>query len=168
MNKLQEAIQTLENYIYNPSVALPEEIFEFISRNTPLVNVDLLIKNDKDRTLLSWRDDEICGRGWHLPGGVLRYKESVDDRIRQILRSEITGLNSNFVIGNNFQKVTQIISRQYHNRGHHISFLFPVISDSDEDPLNEGIKENEIGYLKWFNKCPENLISVHDIYRDYI
>ena len=55
---------------------LPEELFRFISTISPLVNVDLLIKDDTNRTLLTWRDDEHYGAGWHVPGGIIRFKES--------------------------------------------------------------------------------------------
>jgi colanic acid biosynthesis protein WcaH len=35
----------------------------------------------KGRTLLTWRDDESFGAGWHVPGGIIRYKETAADRI---------------------------------------------------------------------------------------
>ena len=33
-----------------------------------MVNVDLLIRNDRRETLLTWRQDELY-RGWHIPAG---------------------------------------------------------------------------------------------------
>lgn len=42
---------------------------------TPIVNVDLLVIKE-GKILLAWRDDEQCGKGWHLSGGCLRLKES--------------------------------------------------------------------------------------------
>ena len=50
---------------------------------TPLVNVDLLIK-DSGRTLLTWRDDEFYGPGWHIPGGILGFKERALDRLAKV------------------------------------------------------------------------------------
>jgi len=42
---IHEAIKFLDKQIPNPSLGLPEEVFLFISRTTPIVNVDLLIKD---------------------------------------------------------------------------------------------------------------------------
>jgi len=60
---LQDLILKIETFISNPSEGLPEEIFLFISKITPLINVDLLIKNDKNETLLTWREDKILWSG---------------------------------------------------------------------------------------------------------
>jgi len=64
-------------------------VFALVSRVTPLVNVDLLIKDEQRRTLLTWRDDEFFGAGWHVPGEIIRYKESAADRIRTCARLEL-------------------------------------------------------------------------------
>ena len=37
----------------NAKAGLPDEVFTYISTVTPLVNVDLLIRNDKGETLLA-------------------------------------------------------------------------------------------------------------------
>ena len=72
----------------DPRQGLPEEVFLFASRITPLINVDLLIQDDAGRTLLTWRDDEL-GQGWHIPGGIIRYKETSAERIRECARLEL-------------------------------------------------------------------------------
>lgn len=51
--ELTKIIDILESSIQNPSKGLPEELFLFVSRITPLVNVDLLIKNEQNHTLLT-------------------------------------------------------------------------------------------------------------------
>lgn len=42
--KISEAIQSIERQISDPHKGLPEDIFLFISRLTPLVNVARLVK----------------------------------------------------------------------------------------------------------------------------
>jgi len=74
---IHEAIAFLDKQILNPRLGLPGEVFLFISRMSPMVNVDLLIKDENSRTLLAWRDDVFSGAGWHVPGGVLRFKEKL-------------------------------------------------------------------------------------------
>ena len=86
---ISEAIAILDKETVNPQAGLPDELFRFISRITPLVNIDLLIKDDLGRTLLSWRDDQYFGAGRHLPGGVIRFKEVLETRIKNVAESEI-------------------------------------------------------------------------------
>ena len=83
-----EAIKFLDKQIKNPSKGLPEELFFFTSRIVPLVNVDLLIKDENGRTLLSWRDDE-AGKGWHVLGGIIRFKETFAERLLKVAKTEI-------------------------------------------------------------------------------
>ena len=83
------AIAPLESALGDPGRGLPEEVFLFASRIMPLINVDLLIQEDGGRTLLTWRDDESFGQGWHIPGGIIRYKQTTAERIRACARQEL-------------------------------------------------------------------------------
>ena len=82
--KTSTAITILEDDIGAQSTGLPQEIFYFVSRTTPMVNVDLLIKDERKRTLLAWRNDALAGEGWHLPGGIIRFKEKIEERLPEI------------------------------------------------------------------------------------
>ena len=73
----------------DPAVGLPKEVFHFISRLTAMVYVDLLVKDDTNRVLLSWRDTEFSSAGWHVPGGIIRYKDSLEERIKKSALTEI-------------------------------------------------------------------------------
>jgi colanic acid biosynthesis protein WcaH len=161
--KIDEAIEYLEKQIDNPSIGLPEEIFRFISRITPMVNVDLLIKDEKNRTLLAWRDD-IHGKGWHIPGGIVRFKEKFETRILKVAEKEI-GVPIKFDL--NPIAFNQIIC-SHNTRGHFVSFLYKCFLSSSFVPQNIGLKCMDAGYLKWHDGCPENLLEVQDIYKKYI
>ena len=39
-------------------------------------------------SLLCWRHDNFYGPGWHVPGGVLRHKETLQERVKAVLISE--------------------------------------------------------------------------------
>jgi ADP-ribose pyrophosphatase YjhB (NUDIX family) len=82
-------INTLEESISDPRRGLPEELFLFASRITPLVNVDLLVKDKLGKTLLTWRDDGYYPPSWHIPGGIIRYKETFAERIKEVARTEL-------------------------------------------------------------------------------
>jgi len=161
---IDQAINYLSKQAPNPSLGLPGKLFFFISRLTPMVNVDLLIKDEKGRTLLSWRDDEYAGVGWHLPGGIVRFKENLETRIIKVAKKEI-GVDIKFNL--NPIAVNQIICK-HDTRGHFISLLYKCDLSSKFIPKNVGLKKETNGYLKWHSSCPKNLIKVHEIYRKYI
>ena len=159
-----QAIEHLNKQIPNPSKGLPEEIFLFVSRLTPLVNVDLLIKDEKDRILLSWRDYKYDGTGWHVPGGIVRYKEKLETRIQKVAEKEI-GAKVEFdpvPIA-----INQIICN-HNTRGHFISLLYKCFLSGKFIPKNVGLKKSDNGYLVWHDFDPINLIKFHEIYRKYM
>ncbi len=162
---IHEAIKFLEKQVPNPSEGLPDEVFFFISKTTPLVNVDLLIKDENGRTLLSWRDDQYCGKGWHVPGGIVRFKETLETRVKKVAKGEI-GVNINFdpiPIA-----VNQLIHPELDRRNHFISILYKCFLSSTFVPQNKGLTNKDKGYLMWHDSCPTNLIKYHGIYRKYI
>ncbi|MCM8763860.1 MAG: NUDIX hydrolase [Candidatus Omnitrophica bacterium] len=158
------AIELLEKVAGNPEDGLPEEIFLFITRMVPIVNIDLLIKDERNRTLLAWRDDRYSGKGWHVPGGIVRYKERLIERVEKVAETEI-GISVKFEPVP--LAINEIILPQ-RTRGHFISFLYKGFIPGSFVPANAELKEDDAGYLKWHNCCPENLIEVHKIYKKYI
>lgn len=161
---MHEAIGFLEKKIQNPSLGLPEEVFLFISRITPMVNVDLLIKDENGRTLLSWRDDQFHGAGWHLPGGVVRFKEELKKRVQKVAETEIgTAVEFEHVP----IAINEIICK-HNTRGHFISLLYKCFLSGKYAPRNKGLTERNKGYLKWHDSCPSNLVKVHEMYRKFI
>lgn len=164
--KIKKIIDLLESLIEDPSEGLPEEIFLFVSRITPIINVDLLIKNEQNQTLLTWRDDGYYPAGWHIPGGIVRYKEKISDRIKAVAASE---LGARIKFKKESLVVNEVIIPARRNRGHFISLLYECTLIS---PLDENLKyEKGIpkpGQWAWYNKCPKNIIPVHRMYRKFI
>ncbi|MDD5600039.1 MAG: hypothetical protein PHV82_18990 [Victivallaceae bacterium] len=162
---MKKNITEIESRIPDARKGLPEEVFLLISRLTPLVNVDLLIKNEKDQTLLTWREDDFFLPGWHIPGGIIRYKECAAERIRAVAADEL-GCGVRF--GNNPLAVNEIMIREK-NRGHFISLLYECILCGSPDAKLE-YKGNALKNGQWFwhDRCPDNLLEVHAIYRKYI
>lgn len=152
--------------ITNPEQGLPEDIFLEVSRISAMVNIDLLVKSlDGKRTLLSWRDDEYCGKGWHVPGGIVRVTESLSHRIQQVINTEIFG----FVKFNGIPiDIHEIIRPEEKYRRHFVSILYQGFMDDGYPLMNSNKKETDAGFLKWFDKCPDDLLHLHEIYRKYI
>jgi ADP-ribose pyrophosphatase YjhB (NUDIX family) len=148
-------IAALERAIGDASRGLPEDVFQFVSRITPLINVDLLIQDDRRGTLLTWRADRFYGPGWHVPGSIIRYKETSAERIRSCARDEL-GADVSFAEAPIF--ILESIGTQA-TRGHHISLLFrcTLIGGADEsrraaDPIPRN------GEWRWHEACPADLL----------
>ena len=162
--KISEAIQYLEQQISDPHKGLPEDVFLFISRLTPLVNVDLLVKDERGRTLLGWRVDQYADAGWHLPGGILRFKEKMEGRLLKVAETEIGAAVE-------FDPVPVAINQiicDHDTRGHCISLLYKCFLSGKYIPKNDGLTNMDNGYLVWHDVCPANLVKVHEIYRNYM
>ena len=163
---INKSIAQIERLIKDPSYGLPEEIFYLVSRITPLINVDLLIHNKNGETLLTWRGgDETSKPGWHIPGGIVRYKEKIADRIRAVAKTE---LDAKVSFENNPLAVNEIILKQI-NRGSFISLLYSCQLLEGPNPENEfkGDIPN-LGEWSWHNKLPKQLIATQKIYKKYL
>jgi len=164
--QVKEIIQLMESMIKDPSEGLPEDIFLFVSTITPMINVDLLIKNSENHTLLTWRGNGCYAAGWHVPGGIVRYKERINDRIRAVAASEL-GVQISF--NKEPLAISEIIHPSRKIRGHFMSLLYECTLTS---PINQGMRYHtgvpKPGEWAWHSKCPDNLIAVHEMYRCFI
>jgi colanic acid biosynthesis protein WcaH len=160
---LSEIVKQLKSSFVDPSKGLPEEVFLFIAGVTPMVNVDLLIRDDCGRTLLTWRDDGFYPPSWHIPGGIVRYKETMAERIAAVAESELA---VTVTFPAEPLAINEVIRPEWAVRGHFISFLYECRLSG---PLCEAMRcENGAprpGDWAWHGTCPANLIAVQDIYR---
>jgi ADP-ribose pyrophosphatase YjhB (NUDIX family) len=158
---LRRYVETLEAALGDPRRGLPADVFRMVSRLTPLINVDLLIKDDRSRTLLTWRDDEFYGPGWHVPGGIIRYKESAADRIRACAREELGADTSS-------EPAPLLMSediREQETRGHHVSLLFRCRLLSPPDEARRAASDPpSSGQWRWHDRCPPDLLPEQALY----
>lgn len=148
----------------DPRYGLPEDVFLLISSLSPIPNVDLLISDNQNRVLLSWRDDPYCGTGWHIPGGCVRFGETMLERVH---KTAINELGCDVMVDPKPVGIQDaILMPRYHlqypnDRGHHISILFYCKLPDGYQIDNKGKKASETGYLKWFEKFPANFLPIH-------
>jgi ADP-ribose pyrophosphatase YjhB (NUDIX family) len=161
----QQAMAALESWIGNPTGGLPEEFFLFISRFTPLINVDLLIQDGERRTLLTWRHDEHYGAGWHIPGGIIRYKETAEERIRATARAEL-GAEVDF--DPEPLAIEQSIEPHRRDRGHFISLVYRCrLAGPPDEALRYAEGAPRRGQWAWHESWPPDLIPVQVRYRRF-
>jgi ADP-ribose pyrophosphatase YjhB (NUDIX family) len=153
---LRTPISVLESAIDDAHDGLPSDVFLFVSRVTPLVNVDLLIQDDRSRTLLTWRDDEYFGPGWHVPGGIIRYKESAAERIRACAHEE---LDADVSLDSTPLMMLEVIGEQ-RTRGHHVSLLFRCqLLGPLADARRAASDPPASGQWRWHDHCPPDLLD---------
>jgi ADP-ribose pyrophosphatase YjhB (NUDIX family) len=161
----QQAVSTLDARVGEPVNGLPEEFFLFLSRFTPMVNVDLLIQDDQRRTLLTWRRDETFGAGWHVPGGIIRYKESGEDRIRTTARRE---LGAEVAFDPEPIAVEQGMDPDRRERGHFISVVYRCRLLGPPAPGPRYVQgELQRDQWAWHEGCPPDLIACQSLYRRF-
>jgi colanic acid biosynthesis protein WcaH len=136
-------------------------VFEFVSRITPLVNVDLLIQDPVAGTLLTWRDDEAYGQGWHVPGGIIRFKEMTSDRIKAVAQNELGAeVDADPVPALIYESIAA-----QSTRGHFVSLLYRCRLASSLEESRRAVQDPpKRGEWRWHATCPPNLIDVHSHY----
>lgn len=148
-----------------PQNGLPQPVFNFAASIVPMINVDLLIRNNHNEILLSWRKDKFSGDVWHIPGGIIRFQERIEQRIHKTALSE---LNTDVLWNGKILDINEIIC-DHQERGHFISLLVECTLKGNITVSNEKTdSEREENSLAWFDRCPENFIECqYPIYSKY-
>lgn len=142
---------------------LPEHLFAYLSSITPLINIDILLVDARNRVLLTWRDDGTYGPGWHVPGGIVRFKENLISRVAAVCKSELSVHSISHL---RLLVINQIMNPSRDYRGHFLSFLFmaspePALPASIPRYINNQKAE-------WFSTVPDPLIKQHRRYLSII
>jgi ADP-ribose pyrophosphatase YjhB (NUDIX family) len=163
---IREAISFLEKQVPDPTQGLPDEVFELVTRLTPMINVDLLIQDSQGRTLLTWRQDQYFHPGWHIPGGIIRLQETAEERIAKVAATELSAKVSH--------EPQPIAITEFHfphlaARKHFISLLYrcqlqgaPGICACPSD------RPPQAGEYRWFSAPPPDLLEPHWRYAKYL
>ena len=159
---LESAIATIEAAAGDRRGGLPLPIFLLFTRLLPLATVDLLIQDERGRTLLTWRDDVIFGRGWHIPGGAIRYKETIADRLHACAATE---LGAAITFDPHPLAVEEEIDPVQATRGHNLALLYRCHLVRGPDwrlAWTGGAPDRD--QWAWHARCPEDMLAVHRRY----
>jgi ADP-ribose pyrophosphatase YjhB (NUDIX family) len=148
-----------------PERGLGEELFLLVSKLTPMVNVDLLIKDKYGKTLLVWREDRYYPAGWHVPGGIVRFQEHWSERVHQVASSE---LGMKVAFNPKPIAINEVIRPGIAERGHFVSLLFECQPQSEPSPELAQSREKPVhGQWRWHARLPDDMISVQKMYEAY-
>lgn len=158
--KLANALSVINDLLPDSKDGLPDEVFYLVSRLTPLVNVDLLIVNEQNQKLLTWRNDQFYGPGWHIPGGIIRFKELAETRISKVAALE---LGVTVSCDKRPLLVREIMNPNREVRGHFISMVYKCKLSSPLRTENAAPSSGSISndQWKWFSSMPPNMIKQH-------
>lgn len=121
---------------------LPKPIFDALLQMRPTVAVDIIAVNSKGELLLTWRDDQWW-RGWHFPGGLLRFGETFLERLEKTSKRELG-------VGIKSAKFLTVKNYGEHERGHDVSIVF--LCQLKGKPKHG----------RFFAKKPKPMITVHE------
>ena len=143
---------------------LPTPVFRLVSQLTPMLNVDLLIRDEAGRTLLTWRADEFYGPGWHVPGGIIRFQERAEDRIRLVAQQELGAVVE---FDASPQRMVESITLGRRDRGHFVSLLYLCrLKQAPDRRLEHQAGSPLPGQWRWHSCCPDDLIPEQQLYAD--
>lgn len=68
---------------------LADETFKGIIQHTPLISIDLILRNEKGEVLLGKRVNAPAKGYWFVPGGRVRKNETLDDAFVRLVKEEL-------------------------------------------------------------------------------
>ena len=78
---------------------LPDETFKRVIQYTPLISIDLIVRNEQGEVLLGKRVNAPAKGYWFVPGGRVRKNETLDDAFVRLVKEEL-GIESGFTRAN--------------------------------------------------------------------
>ena len=129
------------------------------------MNVDALVQLSTGEIAFTWRDDKYTGQGWHVPGGIVRFQEKMETRLRKVVKYELGVKLLHF---NGPTNVNQIIAPAVVERSHFLSPLFICDLSSCEEEKLRKLAAEKPDYCLLADGVPKNLLSWHHIYREEI
>lgn len=108
---------------------------------------------------MTWREDVHNGAGWHIPGGCIRFRETMQERIQNCamaeLNMEVQAEPTPIAVVEHIIDYTRPIEDQ-NERAHFITICFKChLPNGSEIPKN----------AKWFDDLPDNLLRTQEAYR---
>lgn len=140
----KQELQTLVKLLgklKHPERGLPQEVFDALVRVVPFIACELVVISPRKELLLVWRDDQYW-KGWHFPGGLLRYRECWEERIQKIARLELGVRIKRW-------KFLFAVNHPHTVRGHGVSLVW----------LCRAAQLPKAG--KFFTRMPANIIPAH-------
>ena len=197
MESLSQAIAQIDRAVGQPHPGrLPLELFLLVSRLVPLFTVDLWIEREEQPStgeaggasargvrgpggravLLTWREDDFFGRGWHVPGSALRLGDTTQHRLRECGREELGAeIEAEALPFDLMEEIQPHIhdggDPRARDRAHNVSAAYRCRLLTPPDPARayraEAGAPPQPGQWAWHARCPDELLAVHRCYEKH-
>jgi len=143
---------------------LSQEDFSHVVEHTPLISIDLIVKNSKGEVLLGKRVNEPASGYWFVPGGRIFKDETLHDAFLRTTNSELS-----LSLEQSQAKFYGLYEHFYHNNvfTNNFSTHYIVMAHEIETETIPSINHQHSEY-QWFTI--KNLLedeSVHGYTKDY-
>ena len=145
---------------------LDKKTFAEVVRHTPLISIDLIVRNSSGKYLLGMRNNEPARNYWFVPGGRINKNEILDDAFSRISQKELGKIFKRE--GASFKGVYQHMYdtnfSQQGDFGTHYVVLAHVLDVGDYTPVSDEQHEE----YRWMSA--EEILSddmVHEYTKDY-
>ncbi len=155
------ALERILGKLAGRGAELPWPLFRFITEVTATTNADLVVQDPERGVLLAWRDDPF-GRGWHVPGSIVRHREEFTHRIAACAADE-------FGCALDVDERPFALVQIFDDRGHSISLCFrATLRGAPARRVVSAETEPAAGDLRWFPTPPDQFYPSHRTYRDVL
>lgn len=144
---------------------LPDETFKSIIQHTPLISIDLIVRNEKGEVLLGKRVNAPAKGYWFVPGGRVRKNETLDDAFVRLVREEL-GIESGVTRAD--AKFLGVFEHFYDDnffddviKTHYIVLAYSINSNT------EIFFSNQHQYMKWLKNI-DNEVHPYNLNYFYI
>jgi len=133
---------------------LTDEDYEFLFKRTPRICLDFIILNNKNKFLLVKRKIVPYKNFWCFPGGRIYYKETIEEALYRIIKTELNIYIVNFKFIGNMEIIND------GNYLHSISMVYK--RKISNNCILSDIRINEqANNFEFFDKIPNNMHPIH-------
>ena len=146
---------------------LSDETFKSVIQHTPLISIDLIVRNEQGKVLLGKRVNAPAKGYWFVPGGRVRKNETLDDAFVRLVKEEL-GIESGITRAD--AKFLGVFEHFYDDCvfGNDVSTHYIVLGYLIELSKNNICINKSSQHLEfsWFNENIDNPI-IHNITKKY-
>ncbi len=151
-------------------MSLAKEDFLNVIDNTPLVSIDLVIRDANRRILMGLRNNEPAKGFWFAPGGRILKNETIKVAFHRISQKEL-GYQFNFEEARLLNAFNHIYDSNFDNapniNTHYVVLAYEIVVSQDqlEELLNSPDEQHT--ELKWMSLEDTDINKAHELSRAY-
>lgn len=148
---------------------LSDQTFKSVIQHTPLISIDLIVRNEQGEVLLGKRVNAPAKDYWFVPGGRVRKNETLDDAFVRLVREEL-GIESGLTRAD--AKFLGVFEHFYDNCvfGNYVSTHYIVLAYSIKfiNNLNKEKMSEQHFLYTWLRVNGGNLENIHAYTKKYL